>query len=302
MPSWNELLEQLSGKSPAWLEAQLDQTLANIGLHRKTKNVILYASGFLQKPDIPPHISQITYEDINGFMSVMFGMDWDSGLTLLLHTPGGNGNAAETIVDYLWQKFPYIEVIVPTFAMSAGTMISLAADKIVMGRQSQLGPIDPQLYISGRYVSAQCVVEQFDKAKEEILEDSSLAPVWFPLLQSIGSAGLEDARNALAYGEKTVANWLANRMFKDLDDPVITANKTAHFFNDATVHLSHGRRINRDEAKKEKVVIEDLEDDPALQEMVLTSYHLATLLFEKTLVTKMVWNNMGRRWIKNSNH
>lgn len=58
-------------------------------------------------------------------MSVMFGMDWNKGLTLVLHTPGGVTNAAETLVAYLRSKFNYIEVIVPTFAMSAGTMISL---------------------------------------------------------------------------------------------------------------------------------------------------------------------------------
>ena len=57
-------------------------------------------------------------------------MDWDKGLTLLLHTPGGVTNAAETIVEYLHTKFSYIEVIVPTYAMSAGTMISLSSNLI----------------------------------------------------------------------------------------------------------------------------------------------------------------------------
>ena len=55
---------------------------------------------------------QITHEEINGFMSVMYGMNWSKGLTLILHTPGGVTNAVETIVDYLTAKFAYIEVIV----------------------------------------------------------------------------------------------------------------------------------------------------------------------------------------------
>ena len=62
---------------------------------------------------------QITHEEINGFMSVMYKMDWSKGLTLILHTPGGITNAAETIVDYLTKKFDRLEVIIPTFAMSA---------------------------------------------------------------------------------------------------------------------------------------------------------------------------------------
>ena len=229
----------------------------------------------------------------------LYGMDWNRGLTLLLHTPGGIGNAVETIVDYLWQKFPDMEVIVPAFAMSAGTMISLASNKIVMGRQSQLGPIDPQLHIGGRFVSAQSVVEQFEKAKEEILGNSAMAAVWFPILQSIGSAGLQEARNALAYSETMVAHWLKAHMFANRDDPRGSSQKQPEFFRDASVHLSHGRRINRAEAREHNVVIEDLEDDQELQDFVLTAYHLATLIFEKTPATKIIISNKRRRWIKN---
>jgi hypothetical protein len=104
-------------------------------------------------------------------MSVMFGMTWAKGLTLVLHTPGGVTNAAETLVAYLRSKFTDIEVIVPTYAVSAGTMISLAANRIVMGRQSQLGPIDPQFVVGHRAQSAQAVVDQFEEAKKEILAE-----------------------------------------------------------------------------------------------------------------------------------
>jgi len=55
--------------------------------------------------------------------------------------------AAQTIVDYLRSKFSTIEVLVPTYAMSAGTMIALGCDRVFMGRQSQLGPTDPQLIV-----------------------------------------------------------------------------------------------------------------------------------------------------------
>lgn len=57
-------------------------------------------------------------------MATLHGMEWEKGLTLILHTPGGVTNAAESIVSYLHSKFSDIETIVPTIAMSAGTMIS----------------------------------------------------------------------------------------------------------------------------------------------------------------------------------
>src|ERR1044071_8302428 len=216
MPAWNQLLAEIEAKSPAaglkWLQDELKSALGTISNLRGDRNVILYASAFLQKPLAP---TSLTHEEINGFMSVMFGMKWDRGLTLLLHTPGGITNAAETVVDYLRKKFAAIEVIVPTYAMSAGTMISLAADRIVMGKQSQLGPIDPQMPVGGAYVSASSIVDLFEKAKADIIGPNgnlNAAHVWAPILQAMGPAVLQEATYAIQYGEEMVARWLAAYM------------------------------------------------------------------------------------------
>jgi len=305
MPSWNELLDELEGLSDAkktdWLRKKLPGTLQEVSRLREGRNVILYASAFLQKPAAPVTFLQLTHEELNGFMSVMYGMDWSKGLVLLLHTPGGVTNATETIVDYLWRKFDSIEAIVPTLAMSAGTMICLSANRVIMGRQSQLGPIDPQMMVSGRAVSARAIVDQFDRAKTEISQDRDLAHVWFPILNSIGPSLLQEAQNALDYGEEMVSRWLAKRMFGGQKNAASKASKVASYFNAATQHKSHGRRIDRDEARNEGVIVEDLEDDQGLQEAVLTAYHLCTLVFEKTPATKFLWSNTNRSWVKNYN-
>jgi hypothetical protein len=304
MPSWNQLLDQFSAQpndpaKHAWLTATLDQKLGHISARRGGRNVIFYASAFLQKPMVPAPFLQITHEEINGLMSVMHGMQWEQHLTLLLHTPGGMTNATETIVDYLLSKFADIEVIVPTLAMSAGTMISLAANRVIMGRQSQLGPIDPQMPVGGRAVSARAVVEQFDQAKKEILADLSLAHVWAPILPSLGPALLVEAQNALDYSEKMVARWLEARMFSGDRGASSKAAAVAKHFNDATTHKSHGRRIDREEARRHGVNIVDLEADQELQDDVLTAYHLITLMMENSLTAKVMANNAGRLWVKN---
>jgi len=145
----------------------------------------------------------------------MYGMDWTKGLTLILHTPGGDPNAAETIVQYLWSKFDYIEVIVPTYAMSAGTMIALATDKIIMGRQSQLGPIDPQFIIGNGSVSAYSIKAQFEAAKADIVgnpTNPSYAHLWAPILQSMGLGLHQQAIAALNHSEDLVKSWLEMRI------------------------------------------------------------------------------------------
>lgn len=302
MASWNELLSEIESlrtdeEKTTYLTQKQQQYLEALSKKRGGTNVIFYASAFLQKPNSNQIALSLTNEEINGFMSVMYRMDWNKGLTLVLHTPGGVTNAAETIVAYLNSKFKKFEVIVPTFAMSAGTMLCLASDNIVMGRQSQLGPIDPQMLIAGRPVSARSIVDQFDRAKKEILSNVMVAHVWAPVLQTIGPAVLQEAQNALDYGERMVSEWLAQRMCKD---DIVKAKKIAGYFNAASEHKSHGRRIDREEARSQEISIENLEDDPELQDIVLTNYHLATIMFEKSPATKAILsNNQGRMWIKN---
>jgi hypothetical protein len=305
MPSWNELLQEIEAQTDDGQRNRLlvDRQLSalnEIGRLRSDRNVLLYASAYLQKPDAPNMWTMIAPEDINGFMATIYGMDWRRGLTLVLHTPGGVTNAAETIVAYLWSKFPDLEVIVPAYAMSAGTMISLAANRIVMGRQSQLGPIDPQMGVDGRFVSARSIVDQFEMARRAIVADREASLVWAPVLREIGPALLQEALNALHYSERMVGQWLARHMLAGQPNAEATGKRIAAFFNDAAHHKSHGHRIDRDEARAQGVIVEDLEDNQALQEAVLTAYHMATIAFEKSPAAKILAAHTGRMWIKNA--
>ena len=132
---------------------------------RRGQNVIVYASGFLQKPAVPSFATSINHEDINGLMCAAHGLDFNKGLSLIIHTPGGHMASTETMIDYLRSKFDYVEAIVPVYAMSGGTMIALNSNKIVLGRQSQLGTIDAQLPVLRSSVSAASILDQFNTAR-----------------------------------------------------------------------------------------------------------------------------------------
>lgn len=310
MPSWNELLDEFDAfgdkKRFEWHKGALLKSLGQIGtlrgVNNGARNVIVYASAFLQKPMVPSEAKMISHEDINGFMSVVYGMDASKGLTLILHTPGGSPTAAEQIVAYLRSKFDDIEVIVPAIAMSAGTMMALSSSRIVMGRQSQLGPIDPQMVQGGgRSFSARGVVEQFKAAREDVLATPGALNAWAPILQSMGPALVQDAQNALDYSERTVAKWLLSGMLDGDTDADTKSATIAQHFNNADLHKSHGRRIDRDEARSVGVKVEDLEDSQELQEQVLTAYHLITIMFERTNVCKIMATSGDRTWVKQWN-
>lgn len=80
-------------------------------------------------------------------------------IDFILHTPGGLVLAAEQIAMALLKHPAKVTVFVPHYAMSGGTLISMAADEIVMDENAVLGPVDPQL---GQYAAASIlkVVEQ----------------------------------------------------------------------------------------------------------------------------------------------
>lgn len=321
MPSWGELVNEFDQRAQregenaqqpglhdesvrdpmGWLTGSLTQRLAEIGTIREGRNVLFYASGFLQKPGAGAPSTSITHEDVNGLMSVFYGLDYTKGLTLILHTPGGVTTAAESIVAYMRSKFPDVEVVVPTFAFSAGTMIATGCDRIWMGRQSQLGPIDPQMPMpsTGRFVSAQAIVAQFEKATADIKGDPDTSLAYAPILQSMGPALVQEARVSLRYSQDTVAAWMAAHMFSGDHDAESKAKAAAKFLNDRDTHLDHSRRIDRDEARKHGLVVLDLEDSQDLQEEVLTAYHLMTILFERTQFSKVMYTHLGQSWVKN---
>ncbi len=125
MPIWSEILRELgqSGQPPNF-DAVRRKYL--VSLHRHSgRNVVLYASGWLQR-DAPAPLVSIGDEDIQAFMEVSQGLE-GTDLDLILHSPGGSPESAEAIVTYLRSRFSNIRVIVPQLAMSAATMIACAA-------------------------------------------------------------------------------------------------------------------------------------------------------------------------------
>lgn len=145
MPTWDEILKEI-GSSSSIIDVTRRKYIRQLSEYTG-RNTIVYYSGWLQKPVLAQQgvDFSINDNDKNGFMAVINKLDRSKGLDLVLHTPGGNVSSTESIVNYLKSIFGNdIRAIIPQIAMSAGTMIACACKSIVMGKQSNLGPIDPQ--------------------------------------------------------------------------------------------------------------------------------------------------------------
>ena len=304
MPIWSEILAELHSAVAPGTPPNFDAVRRKylVELHRHSgRSVILYASGWLQKDGAPPAALSINDEDMQAFMEVSYGLESDDGLDLILHSPGGSPEAAEAIVSYLRSRFTNIRVIVPQLAMSAATMIACAANEIVLGKHSSLGPTDPQILIptslGKRPVPAQAVLDQFDQAQKECADPAKLS-AWLPMLSQYGPDLLVQCESALKMTRELVKTWLESYMFNDLENSSDQAKEVSVWLASHKNFKSHARHIPREEVESRGLNVSRLEDDQLFQDLVLSVFHATTHTFTGTPAVKIVENHVGRAFIK----
>lgn len=184
MPGWSQILDEINNEEHRHriLAMSVKDNIRHkylSKLHEFTeRNVIAYYSGWLQRPEIMG--TGINNEDKNGFIEALRGINPKLGLDLILHTPGGEIGATESIVNYLRSVFGNnIRAFIPQLAMSGGTVIACACKEIYMFKHSSLGPIDPQMITrDGSQVPAQGALEEFERAHKEILTNPRKINYW----------------------------------------------------------------------------------------------------------------------------
>lgn len=181
------------------------------------------------------------------------------GVDLILHTPGGNVAATESIIYYLHQIFGNnMRAIVPQLAMSGGTMIACSCNEIIMGKQSSLGPIDPQL----NGIPAQGVIEEFKKAKEEVKQDPSCVPLWQMIMAKYDPTFINSCQQAIEWSETILEESLKNYVdteYNEKDIDKIVTGLSSHKETKA-----HDRHLSPDRCKELGLNIIMMEDDDEL--------------------------------------
>ena len=120
-------------------------------------------------------------------------------LTLLLNSPGGEALPAERIVNICrsYSKGNRFTVIIPKMAKSAATMVCFGADKIIMSRTSELGPIDPQIPLMNengqitKYQPAHEILESYEALFKQATKTEGRIE---PFLQQLARFDARDIR------------------------------------------------------------------------------------------------------------
>ena len=193
-------------------------------------------------------ISGIMSQDIPIFEDLLRSVGNSEKGVLMLNSPGGNGDAAEKILMMCRNRFPTsFKVIVPDFAKSAATMISLGSDEILMGYLSELGPIDPQFSTSPLTpgLPARSLIDGLEMIRKNVSEGDPIE-LYYPMLSQIRPEIIARAQSAID-GSKEFARKLLKE-FQLAKDPK-QANKVARWLSEGKKYKSHGKVIDINECK-----------------------------------------------------
>lgn len=217
---------------------------------RTGRKLICYVSG---------SAAAIERDDTVGFVDLLHNLTPDTDLDLLLHTGGGDIDAAEKLITMVRTVVGKAElrVVVPDFAKSAGTLMALAADWIVMSDTSELGPIDPQITLAdgnGNLIrhSIQSYLDAYNCHSQALNKDpgnaaarvmlGKLDPATVKLFESVRKRARQMAEDQLKRG-----------MFRQSGG---NFTKIASELIDTNRWLSHGQMIDAQAAQRLELNVE----------------------------------------------
>ena len=202
--------------------------------------------------------SVIDASDTVPFVDLLHNVPPGKDVDLLLHTAGGSIDTAEKLIRMMRSKVgtAALRIIVPDFAKSAGTLMVLGADSVVMSDMSELGPIDPQTPLFGRWQSVQNYLDAYATHDKTLKNDPDNVAARI-MLGKLDPATLKLCDVATARARQAAESLLKHGMFRDGGN----WSQTASELLETTRWLSHGQMISWEDAQDPQIglVVEYLE-------------------------------------------
>ncbi len=195
-------------------------------------------------------VSILDFSDAKILAELLQSIGKQKKLDLFLLSPGGYVDPAFKMAklcrDFSEESF---SVIIPHYAKSAATLLSLGADELVMGHPSEIGPIDPRIRVKDNYgrevdVSATAIKDALKVIEELSGESPEKSLKYMPLIEKINLDTLGEYERALKASQQYAKTLLeTGKLLKDKTKAEEVAT------NLATGYYSHGYAIYADEAK-----------------------------------------------------
>lgn len=222
---------------------------------------------------------QLEQIDADMLEEVLINMDCRKGISLMLNAPGGDGLAAERIIkicrSYSDNDF---ETIVPSRSKSAGTIVCLGSDRILMGPTSELGPVDPQVFYDFGYggppqlLPADTIVDSYERLFKEatISEPEVRIEPYMQQLSRFNDVYVQNLRKIQSLSDDVALRSAKISMLKGKKDDEI--EELLKPFTDPSESKDHGRGIFREEAGKCGLEIESIDRHDELWSTIRALY------------------------------
>lgn len=282
------------GLSAIDLEKELRRLIAEYNKLRNTY-LFVYAAG-IGKPIPGVELVQTDYYTIRDLLANKIGTE---KVDFYIETPGGSGETAEEIVRFLRKSFDTVSFVVSGEAKSAGTIIVLSGDDILMTETGSLGPIDAQMRIGRSTISAYDYIEWVEEKRKEAQTLNALNPFDATMIAQITPGELGSVFHALKFAEDLVCEWLVNYKFRKWDVTesrkipvtremkVQRAQEIASHLTNHSKWRSHGRSIKIENLEEIGLKVTRVDDDQDLSNIVYRIQTVCRLLFESTTTFKI---------------
>ncbi|SRR6266849_2807474 len=259
--------------------------------------LVIYAADWLtphkqQSQNFSAYVS-LDYNDVLPFKELISPLEGPT-LDVLIHSPGGLGEAAERLVRLLRGRFRDVRFIVPHSSMSAATMLCFSGNVIAMGEASALGPIDPQ--VGG--VPARAIKKGFDRVKKAVGKTPGALGPYLPMLQKYDLHVFEICDNAEKLSKQLARQWLKEYMFAGDRSGLRRVNDIVHYFATHDKHLSHVRGVGVDQCIKRGLKIHDLREDREFGDMIWGLWQRIEFFFGSLPAAKLFENSRGVSFVR----
>ena len=218
----------------------------------RNSKVITYVTG-----DRQPFVTKVADDIIPIFAKHLEKIGKQNKISLFLYTRGGDMITPIRLIKLIRSYANEVEMLIPYRAHSAGTLISIGADKIVMGRLGELSPVDPSTGhpfnpenpanpSQKMEISVEDLNSYFLLAKEKAgVKDDQMVNIFEDLTAKIHPLSLGNAYRATRMAKQIVGKLLLMHFNKDHDKETIE-KITNEITGDICIH---GYPITRDEAE-----------------------------------------------------
>ena len=208
--------------------------------------------------------ADITDDDADMLQSVLQNIDCRQGLVLMISSPGGDGIAAERIVNICraYSGTGEYWALVPGKAKSAASIISMGASKILMCQSSELGPVDPQIIKRedgiNKAFSAHNLVAGYNKLFDDVATTTGPIEPYLQQLAYYDDREITKIQSLIQLAESISIKILKSGMMTGVEEDEIK-HKIQVFLNPEAGTISHGRPIYTEEAESCGLVVEKID-------------------------------------------